>query len=238
VGYLKNSLKEVVRIARGEPPITPGDFDLAALPALLGKDDPVILEIGCNDGGHTRDFLTLFKRATIYAFEPDPRARARFTAAVQDPRVTLFDVAISDTDGEIDFHMSSGAPSADVAAQLPEGWDLSGSIRKPTGHLDMLPWCTFDQHIKVKTLTLDAWCRAAGVEAIDFIWADLQGAEGDMIRGGQSALANTRYLYTEYSDRELYEGQPTLRTLLSLLPDFEVIHRFSGDVLLRNTRDR
>jgi len=227
-----------VRVARRQPAITPGDIDLATLPALLGKDDPVILEIGCNDGGQTRDFLKLFSKATIYAFEPDPRARARFAAAVQDPRVTLFDLAISNIDGEIDFHMSSGAPSADVAAQLPQGWDLSGSIRKPTGHLDALPWCTFDQHLTVKTLTLDTWCRNAGVQAIDFIWADVQGAEADLIRGGQAALANTRYFYTEYSDRELYEGQPSLRTLLSLLPDFTVLQRFSGDVLLHNTRDR
>ena len=227
-----------MRIARREPPLTPGAFDLSTLPALLGKDDPTILEIGCNDGGHTRDFLTHFGNPTIYAFEPDPRARARFAAAVHDPRVTLFDLAISATDGEVDFHMSGGAPSAEVAAQLPNGWDLSGSIRKPTGHLAALPWCTFDQRITVKTLTLDTWCRTEGVDAIDFIWADVQGAEDDLIRGGQAALAKTRFFYTEYSDRELYEGQLTLRALLALLPGFEVIHRFSGDVLLGNTRDR
>lgn len=238
MGFIRNSLKEAVRIARRQPAVTPGEFNVATLPVLLGKDNPVILEIGCNDGGETRDFLTLFSNATIYAFEPDPRARARFTAAVQDPRVTLFDLAISDTNGEIDFHMSSGAPSAAVAAQLPDGWDLSGSIRKPTGHLESLPWCTFDHRITVKTLTLDTWCRNEGIEAIDFIWADVQGAEGDLIRGGRTALAKTRYLYTEYSDRELYQGQPNLRTLLSMLPGFEVLERFSSDVLLKNTRDR
>ena len=238
MGYIKSGLKAAMRIARRRPAIAPGEFDLATLPALLGKHDPIILEIGCNDGGQTRDFLRLFSNATIYAFEPDPRARARFRAAVQDPRVTLFDLAISDTNGEIDFHMSSGAPSAEVAAQLPDGWDLSGSIRRPTGHLESLPWCRFDHHIKVKTLTLDTWSRNEGIAAIDFIWADVQGAEADVIRGGRTALGKTRYLYTEYSDRELYQGQPNLRTLLSMLPDFEVVQRFSGDVLLQNSRDR
>ena len=238
MNFIKTGFTEAVRVVRREPPITPGEFDLSTLPSLLGKNDPVILEIGCNDGGHTRDFLKLFPEATIFAFEPDPRARARFAAAGQDSRIRLFDAAISDTDGEVDFHMSNGAPSAEVAAQLPEGWDLSGSIRKPTGHLDALPWCTFDQQIKVKTLTLDSWCRNEGVDGIDFIWADVQGAEGDMIRGGTKALGNTRFLYTEYSDRELYEGQLSLRALLSLLPDFKVLHRFSGDVLLENSKDR
>ena len=64
MSYIKKGLREAVRIARREPPMTPGEFDLSTLPALLGKDDPVILEIGCNDGGQTRDFLTLFSKPT------------------------------------------------------------------------------------------------------------------------------------------------------------------------------
>ena len=209
--------------ADDELPVTPGELNRDALPALLGKDDPVILEVGCNDGLHTREFLRLFPHSTVYAFEPDPRVR-------------LFDIAVSDVDGEIDFHMSNGAPTAECAAVLPKGWDYSGSIRKPTGHLDVHPWCTFDQIIKVKTRTLDGWCQQHGVDHVDFIWADVQGAEGDVIRGGSRALAKTRYLYTEYSDRPLYEGQIDLRTLLALLPDFTVVDRFAMDVLLKNTR--
>ena len=72
------------------------------------------------------------------------------------------------------------------------------------------------------------------MEDIDFIWADVQGAEGDMIRGGQRALAKTRFLYTEYCNRELYEGQLSLRQMLGLLPEFEVVRRFPNDVLLEN----
>jgi len=41
----------------------------------------------------------------------------------------------------------------------------------------------------------------------------MQGAEGDLIAGGQETVANTHYLYTEYSDDEWYEGQPTLAQL-------------------------
>ncbi len=59
-------------------------------------------------------------------------------------------------------------------------------------------------------------------------------AENLFIRGGQEALGKTRYLYTEYSNRELYEGQVNLPQLLALLPDYEVVARYPGDVLLRN----
>ena len=50
----------------------------------------------------------------------------------------------------------------------------------------------------------------------------MQGAEGDMIAGGQATLARTRYLYTEYSNEEIYEGEPTLETLLAMLPNFQL----------------
>lgn len=58
----------------------------------------------------------------------------------------------------------------------------------------------------------------------------------DLIQGGLQALANTRYFYTEYANTELYEGQINLAQLLRLLPDFQLVYRFRGDVLLKNKR--
>lgn len=83
---------------------------------------------------------------------------------------------------------------------------------------------------------LDTWCYEEGVNFIDFIWADVQGAEADLIKGGHTALRQTRYLYTEYNNQEFYEGQASLRKILKLLPEFEVVSRYDNDVLLRNKR--
>jgi len=231
---LTRAFEKALRLLRREAPILPGELDVAELPALLGRDDPVILDIGCNDGYHTLRFLELFRHARVYAFEPDPRAQERFRHNVRDERAKLFELAISAVDGEVDFHMSDGHPSASWREQLPGGWDLSGSIRTPKAHRQLHPWCTFDQQVKVRTRRLDSWCAEEGIGAIDLIWADVQGAEVDLIDGGRSALARTRWLYTEYSDRELYEGQITLAKMLALLPDFRVVKRFPNDVLLRN----
>jgi hypothetical protein len=62
----------------------------------------------------------------------------------------------------------------------------------------------------------------------------VQGAEADLIKGGKRALQHTRYFYTEYSNYELYEGQPRLRSLMKLLPDFAIVARYSNDVLFEN----
>ena len=68
------------------------------------------------------------------------------------------------------------------------------------------------------------------MDAVDFIWADVQGAEADLVLGGRETLKRTRFFYTEYSNRELYEGQADLGQLLAMLPDFELVHRYQGEV--------
>lgn len=212
------------------------EFDLNGLPALLGREDPVILDVGCNDGSHTLKFLQLFPRARVFCFEPDPRARERFHLLVKSDRAKLFPLAISDADGTTTFHASGGQPPAEWGVTLPKGWDGSGSIKKPTGHIKTHPWCNFDQSFEVETRRLDTWSRAENVEHVDFVWADVQGAEAELVRGGTETFARTRYFYTECVPTQMYEGQPTLTELLKLLPNFRLVKRFRNDVLLRNER--
>jgi hypothetical protein len=115
-------------------------------------------------------------------------------------------------------------------------WDLSGSIKNPKEHLNLHPWCKFDNTIEVPTIKLDDWAKKNEVEAVDFIWMDVQGAERDVLRGGQELLQRTRFLYTEYSERELYEGQPNMITILSELRGFRISKRYENDLLLERKR--
>lgn len=233
---LRRLVKGLIRVLRQEPKITYGCMSDEDMVTLIGKDDPIILDIGCNDGSQTLWFLTLFKEARVFSFEPDPRARERYAANVQDDRALLFDLAISDTDGLKEFFVSSGFPP-DEAKLTPENiadWDLSGSLRRPKKHLERFPWCAFDKSMIVKTKRLDSWVQEQGIGVIDFLWADIQGAEVDLVAGGKEALKKTRYFYTEYSNTELYEGQVNLNALLKLLPNFHVVRRYENDVLLKN----
>ena len=218
------------------PEITEGEIDAETLVSLSRTHGPVILDIGCNDGAHTRWFLQVFPGARVYSFEPDPRARERFAVLVNDDRAELNDVAISDRDGTARFYASGGWPTDYDREPHPDGWDYSGSIRKPKGHLEVHPWCQFNNGFEVSTMRLDTWRPERGLDHIDFIWADVQGAESDLIRGAAETLSKTRFFYTEYNDEELYEGQVGLRRLLRMLRKigFEVVTRYENDILLRN----
>jgi len=234
---LKRGLKSVYYFLHGTPQVSYSEITADLLWKSAGRPDPLILEIGANDGGHTQWFLEIFENPTIYCFEPDPRGAARFRKNVGNrPNVTLFELAMSDRDGEITFYQSGGARDGEHVDTMPEGWDLSGSIRKPKDHLIIEPGVTFDRTINVRTTSLDHWADEHSIGNVDFIWMDVQGAERDVLSGGKRTLARTRFLYTEYGEREMYEGQYTFKQLVNALPEFEVVTRYPADVLLRNAR--
>jgi 2-O-methyltransferase len=215
--------------------IIPGALSAADIRQCVGRDDPIIVEVGANCGQTTVEMLKAMPRATIYAFEPDPRAIAKFRAAITHPSVHLYECAIGAVNGTISFHQSSGAED------LPDysnGWDQSGSIRRPNTHLKVWPWVKFEKQITVPIMTLDAWSELHQIAKADFIWADVQGAESDLIEGAAQFLRSSRYFYTEYSNDEWYEGQITLAGLIETLPDFHLVRRYAMDALFQNRRER
>lgn len=209
----------------------PGGITFQEIRALVKKDDPVILEIGANDGTDTLRFAETFPAATIYAFEPDPRAANRWKSKVTAANVTLVETAIGNSNGTATFHQSDG--NSDYAPET--GWDLSGSIRAPKDHLVRHPDINFDRTIDVPIRTLDSWAEENSIGDIDFIWADVQGAENELIRGAMRTLSRTRYFYTEYNDREMYEGQWSLQEIAEHLKDHKLHTRWKNDVLFELT---
>lgn len=218
------------------PPISLSSLSTERLKELVNKNEPNILEIGCNDGEHTLWFLNAFEAPRIFCFEPEPRAISRFERNVgRRSGVTLVPLAVSDTNGFVDFYQSSGQPPWEGFDHLEKtGWDYSGSIKKPKHHLDVLPWIKYETKIRVPTKTIDSWVEEESLKIIDFVWMDVQGAELSVIKGMANTLSKVRYIYTEYSDQEMYEGQPALKQILDSLPNLEIVARYPEDVLLKN----
>jgi FkbM family methyltransferase len=214
-------------------PIISGALTATEIRQLVGKDDPVIIEVGANCGQTTAELLKAMPRATIFAFEPEPRAIAKFRNTIANPNVHLYECAIGAMNGTTSFYQSSGA---EHLLDYREGWDQSGSIRRPNSHLKVWPWVKFEKQITVPIITLDDWSKQHRITKADFIWADVQGAESDLVEGAALFLRSSRYFYTEYSNDEWYEGQITLNDLLEKLPDFDLVRRYAMDALFKNKR--
>ena len=114
-------------------------------------------------------------------------------------------------------------------------WSLSESIKKPKLHKDK--WkITFGEAQKVATTTLDSWYNEnLSEEIIDLIYADVNGAERELIEGGYSTLTNyTKYFFTEFFDEEIYEGSVNKDWILKKLNNFSLITIDGHNMLLKN----
>jgi len=210
-------------------PLQQGHLSVFELKTLVGKDDDVILEVGANVGQTTEEFLRQMPNSTIYCFEPEPRAIRKFRSRISVPNVTLYETAVGDKNGVVTFNQSTGEGAA-------QDWDQSGSIRKPKRHLEVWPTVKFETQIEVPIIRLDDWARDSNIDKIDLIWADVQGAESDLVAGGRSVIRNTRWLFTEYGPVEWYEGQASLDDLCAALFDLGLVlyRKYSMDALFVN----
>ena len=185
----------------------------------------LIVEIGAHHGEDTEAFLREYPEAFVCAIEADPRCIIKLKERLGNhPRCRIYECAISNVNGESDWYQSGGFHNGQ------EDWDYSSSLLKPKCHLDVFPTCTFDKIIQVKTNTLDSIIK----QPVDFLWMDVQGAEHLVFDGAKETLKQTRYIYTECEEIEMYEGEKNLEGLSTILQDFSPIGFGGSNVLFKN----
>lgn len=193
---------------------------------LINRPNPTIFEIGCADGNDTEEFIDIFSHNfKIYCFEPDPRNAKTFLNknSLKRDNVIFENKAISNTNDIVKFNQSSTI--------------YSSSLKNPTEKLNKIwPEIKFNNTIDVQSITLDKYTKNHCINFIDFIWADVQGAEDLMIEGGKETFANkVKFLYTEYAKEEIYNDAPNQDRIKNLLgQNWQIIHDFGSDILLVN----
>jgi len=193
------------------------------------------VEIGAHFCTDTVDFRRMHPNARIVCFEPDPRNIKVIKQLGNDKICELYELALSNTNQPMQFYLSSGNTSGKFSEKvlLENDWSCSSSLKKPTGHLRVHRWITFPNSVTVNCSKLDDFQPLKNTR-IDFMWVDVQGAEDLVFSCAQETLKNTHYVYTEYCNQQLYEGQLDLQGVLKLFPGYKVIYDFGGDVLLEN----
>lgn len=145
------------------------------------RDDATCVDIGCHLGDVLEPMLRIAPHGHFYAFEPLPHLfehlQWRFGG---DKRVQLFDLALSDTDGTDRFEHVVDDPA------------YSGFRRTAAAQLKHA------QTIHVTKATLDDVLSGGD---IDFIKIDVEGAELQVLRGGEATIRRCRpYVIFEYAD--------------------------------------
>ena len=179
--------------------------ELIPLFAPLVPKGAVVLDVGAHAGQFAKLFSRLAPEGRVYAFEPSAYARSILEPALRwngVSNVTVVTDGLSDAPGEavlqtpITRRGQMGFGRAHVGAR-----DEAGSVAQT-----------------IRLTTLDAFVEARGLTRLDFIKADVEGWELNVLKGGAATLRRFHSaLFLEVSDDWLGRAGAAPQDLWALL---------------------
>ena len=140
-----------------------------------------VLDIGANIGYFVPiEAKIVGSSGKVYAIEPDPRNLDLLRKNIQLNNVSnveIFDCAISDKTGIEEFYLS-----------------------KTSSHNSLLPISKTIGKIRVKVYTVDDFLKENGINSVDAMRIDIEGAEGKAINGASLTLEKTEVISNNYGD--------------------------------------
>ncbi|MEP9349664.1 FkbM family methyltransferase [Xanthobacter sp. KR7-225] len=143
--------------------------ELHTIQKFVGPGD-VFVDVGANIGLFTVKVAA--KAAKVIAVEPGEAARAQLVGNIAlngFTNVTVVPKALADKEGSAALHHNPLGDDPQAFSLISDGSDAGSE--------------------QVEMTTLDAVVREAGVDRVDCIKIDVEGAEGMVIAGGQHTLA-------------------------------------------------
>jgi FkbM family methyltransferase len=194
-----------------------------------------IFDIGACEGEDSIKYARMFPNAKVFAFEP---LSTNFEKIINNiskyacSNIFAQQVALSSKVGETKFYVSSGRPNG---VDATEDWDFgnkSSSLLPPDKVTEYHKWLAFNQEITVKTDTLRNFCDVNGIDTIDFIHLDVQGAELLVLEGAQEYLAKVKVIWLEVEAVSLYQDQPLKKDIEEFMDkrNFVKIYDQVGDI--------
>jgi FkbM family methyltransferase len=163
----------------------------------------IIAHVGAHSGEEAESYTELGWLNT-YWFEANPHMISKLIANpnIQNQKIVMN--AITETNGlKIRFNIATNS--------------MSSSIFNFDKHSEIYPDITLQKSIEVTTLRLDEFFNHF---APDFINLDIQGSELLALKGAEKILKQVKWIYTEVSFKELYEGGALVGEIDSFLSDY------------------
>ena len=154
---------------------------------VLKCEEPVIFDVGANDGESIERFKKIFSKSKIYSFEPDDNAFQRLKKNYYNKEnIEIFDFGISNRDGNQQFYSYdhdkiSSLMRLDANSKLFK----SRKIAKNSGE-------DFEKLKDIKILKLDSFVKDKNIPRINILKIDVQGYEPEVIEGAKYLIENNK----------------------------------------------
>ena len=174
-----------------------------------------IFDVGAHWGQDSLHLARDNKDITVYAFEPTPELAQRLRDESKEfsDRYKIFECAISDFDGEADFHMVEGDTGSASLNEFSDNLDKSWP-----GRTDFVVRGTK----KVEVYRLDTWLDkfAPEITEIEHLHIDAQGSDLAVLKGLGDKLRMVKTGVVEVpqsAELSLYKGQHTKEEAVQFL---------------------
>lgn len=155
----------------------------------------VVFDVGANVGRFATAARNDLPSAQIYCFEPHPRTFEKLMKSTSDNLIFKHCVALSDKIGEVSFYE----------------YGVEGDGTQLNSLIPNAPSTRFGykaNKINVQSSTVDRFCEVHGIDQIDFLKIDVEGAELSVLKGSKDMLTQKRIIavYCEFNDLEAIPG--------------------------------
>lgn len=160
-----------------------GIYPLAEYKSVLdGITAPVIFDVGANNGQFSAFVLDHFPQAQIHAFEPQHTLVERIREMARRNQLKNFKInesAVSDRTGKVTFYENNNP----VSASLLRDKAARRAVRR---------------EVQVPVTTLDEYSKQNGIDRVDLLKLDIEGAELQALQGATSILSTVKLLFIEF----------------------------------------
>ncbi len=183
--------------------------------AIPNTQAPVILDVGANCGLFSVLAAQHYPSARIYAFEPAPDLSVLANKNLEGHGGIVIQKAVAGESGKTTLFINNNSQQTNsiIRSAVMAAGKLTGEY-------------------EVKTISLDDFVKAEGIEKIDVLKIDVQGAESLVLAGASEALKKTSALIVEISF--LDPNAPALvQSLTEYFPAWKPINSvlFGADIL-------
>lgn len=194
-----------------------------------------VIDGGANRGAFTDAFLRLHRPERLVLVEAIPdlaeKLRARYMGK---SGISVVSAALSDKNGEAQFQINRSEASSSLLPIDPRNtaW-FSRDL-------------TVARRVQVPTMTLPSLLEEQGLQTVDLLKLDLQGAERSVLTGGETVLDRVRVIYTEVFFERLYAGAWLFWEMNEFLASrgfklcglSNIVHAADGDLVQANATFR
>ena len=180
---------------------------------IVGSDNITIFDVGAHHGQTSTLYNTLFKKASIYSFEPSPDSFEILKKNIENySNIKPINNALGNICGKVVFNVNKSSQTNSLLKTDRDGEKTWGENLLNT--IDI---------INIDCITIDEFVEKNEIDCIDILKLDTQGTEYQVIEGAANTIAKNKIklIYLEIITMPTYSGQKHFDEILLLLRNKE-----------------